>query len=116
MNVCFIIIIIIILILIITIILILTSEAADLDRVEGPPLQAGLPRVDGALPLAQATGVLELVGGEHEADQVAQQPPAVLLGGVDGLVPLLVGDEQRVVPQELLAALKGARGGILSTC
>jgi hypothetical protein len=67
--------------------------------------------VDGALPLAQAARVLELVGGEHEADQVAQQAAAVLLGGVDGLVPLLVGDEQRVVPQQLLATLERKGGG-----
>lgn len=62
--------------------------------------------MDRALPLAQTAGELELVRGEDVADQVAQQPPAVLLGGVDGLVPLLVGDEERIVLQELLAALQ----------
>ena len=60
----------------------------------------------GALPLAQAARVLELVGVEDEADEVAQQAAAIFLGGVDGLVPLLVADEQGIVPQELLAALK----------
>lgn len=67
--------------------------------------------MDRSLPLAQTAGELELVRGEDVADQVAQQPPAVLLGGVDGLVPLLVGDEERIVLQELLAALQSGDGG-----
>lgn len=63
--------------------------------------------MDRALPLAQTAGELELVRGEDVADQVAQQPPAILLGGVDGLVPLFVGNEEWIVLQELLAALQG---------
>lgn len=66
--------------------------------------------MDRALPLAQTAGELELIGGEDVANQVAQQPPAVFLGGVDGFVPLLVGDEERVVLQQLLAALQGRDG------
>lgn len=66
--------------------------------------------MDRALPLAQTAGELELVRGEDVADQVAQQPPAVFLGGVDGFVPLLVGDEERVILQQLLAALQGRDG------
>lgn len=84
----------------------LTSETGDLDGVEGSSLGPDVSRLDGALPLAQAAGVLELVGGEDVADQVAQQAAAIFLGGVDGLVPLLIGDEERVVGQQLLAALK----------
>lgn len=64
-----------------------------------------------ALPFAQTAGELELVRGEDVADQVAQQPPAVLLGGVDGFVPLLVGDEEGIVLQELFTALSGWGGG-----
>lgn len=72
--------------------------------------------MDRALPLAQTTGELELVCGEDVANQVAQQPPAVFLGGVDGFVPLLVGDEQRVVLQQLLAALQGRDGKYTPNC
>lgn len=88
-----------------------TSEAADFDRVERSSLQAGISGVDWALPFAQTTGELELVSGEDVTYQVAQQPPAILLGGVDGLVPLFIGDEERVVLQELFTAL-WRRGGI----
>lgn len=63
--------------------------------------------MDGALPLAQTAGELQLIGGEDVANQVAQQPSAVFLGGVHRLVPLLVGDEERVVLQELFTALQG---------
>ena len=63
--------------------------------------------MDGALPLPQTAGELQLVRGEDVADQVAQQPAAIFLGGVDGFVPLLVSDEERVVLQELLTALQG---------
>lgn len=82
-----------------------TSEAADFDRVERSSLQAGISRVDRTLPFAQTAGELELVSGENVAYQVAKQPPAVFLGGVDGLVPLFISDEERVVLQELLTAL-----------
>lgn len=85
---------------------IVTSEAGDFDGVERSSLQPRVSWVDRALPLAQTAGELELVRGEDVADQVAQQPPAVLLGGVDGLVPLLVADEERIVLQQLLAALQ----------
>lgn len=84
-----------------------TSEAADFDRVERSSLQAGISGVDWALPFAQTAGELELVSGEDVTYQVAQQPPAILLGGVDGLVPLFIGDEERVVLQELFTALWG---------
>lgn len=90
---------------------IVTSKAGDLDGVERPSLQPRVARVDRALPFAQTAGELELVRGEDVADQVAQQPPAVLLGGVDGFVPLLVGDEERIVLQELLAALRSGDSG-----
>lgn len=66
--------------------------------------------MDRALPFSQTAGELQLVRGEDEADQVAQQPPAIFLGGVDGLVPLLVGDEERIVLQQLFAALQGSIG------
>lgn len=89
-----------------------TSEAADFDRVERSSLQARISRVDRALPFAQTAGELELVRGENVANQVAQQPPAVFLGGVDGLVPLFVGDEERVVLQELFTALWGGGVGV----
>lgn len=82
-----------------------TSEAADFDRVERSSLQAGISRVDRTLPFAQTAGELELVSGENVAYQVAQQPPAIFLGGVDGLVPLFISDEERVVLQELFTAL-----------
>lgn len=72
--------------------------------------------MDRALPLAQTAGELELVRGEDVANQVAQQPPAVFLGGVDGFVPLLVGDEQRVVLQQLLAALQGRDEKYTANC
>lgn len=61
--------------------------------------------MDRTLPFAQTARELELVSGEDEAYQVPQQPPPIFLGGVDGLVPLFVGDEERVVLQELFAAL-----------
>lgn len=68
------------------------------------------------LPFAQTAGELQLIRGEDIADQVAQEPPAIFLRGVDGFVPLLVGDEERVVLQELFTALKGRgvslRGGL----
>lgn len=88
-----------------------TSEAADFDGVERSSLQAWISWVDGSFPLAQTAWELELVGGEDEANQVAQQPPAIFLGGVDSFVPLLVGDVQRVVLQQLLTALQGRGGG-----
>lgn len=59
------------------------------------------------LPFAQTAGELQLVCGEDVADQVAKQPPAVFLGRVDSFVPLLVGDEERVILQELFTALQG---------
>lgn len=82
-----------------------TSEAADFDRVERSSLQAGISRVHRTLPFAQTAGELELISGENIAYQVAQQPPAVFLGGVDGLVPLFISDKERVVLQELFTAL-----------
>lgn len=88
-----------------------TSEAADFNRVERSSLQAWISWVDWTLPFAQTTGELELICGEDVANQVAQQPPAVFLRGVDSFVPLLVSDEERVVLQELFAALQGDRGG-----
>lgn len=66
--------------------------------------------MDRTLPFAQTAGELELVGGEDVAYQVAQQPPAIFLGGVDSLVPLFISDEERVVLQELFAALRGDGG------
>lgn len=84
-----------------------TSEAADFDGVERSSLQAWISWVDWSLPFAQTAGELELVRGEDEANQVTQQPPAVFLRGVDGFIPLLVRDEERVVLQELLTALQG---------
>lgn len=66
--------------------------------------------MDRTLPFAQTAGEFELVRGEDKANQVAQQPPAIFLRGVDGFVPLLIRDEERVVLQELLTALQG-RGG-----
>lgn len=66
--------------------------------------------MDRTLPLAQTARELELVGSEDEAYQVAQQPPAIFLGGVDRLVPLFVSDEERVVLQELFAALQKGGG------
>lgn len=86
-----------------------TSEAADFDGVERPSLQAGISRVDRSLPFAQTAGELELVRGEDVANQVAQQPSAIFLGGVDGFVPLFIGDEERIVLQELFTALQGRR-------
>lgn len=83
-----------------------TSEAADFDRVERPSLQAGISRVDRTLPFAQTARELELVGSEDEADQVSQKPPPIFLRGIDGLVPLFVSDEERVILQELFAALQ----------
>lgn len=86
-----------------------TSEAADFDGVERSSLQARVPWVDWTLPFAQTTGELQLVCGEDVAYQVAQQPSAVFLGGVDGLVPLLVSDEKRIILQQLFTALQGGQ-------
>jgi len=61
--------------------------------------------VQRTLPFAQTAGELELIRGEYVADQVSQQPSAVFLGGVDSFVPLLISDEERIVLQELFAAL-----------
>lgn len=69
--------------------------------------------MDRTFPFAQAAREFEFVGGEDEAYQVAQQSPAIFLGGVDRLVPLLIGDEERVVLQQLLASLY--RLGIIFT-
>lgn len=82
-----------------------TSEAADFDRIERPSLRSRLAHVGRAFPLSQAARVLQLICSEHEADEVAQQPTPVLLRRVHGLVPLLVSDEERIIPQQLLASL-----------
>lgn len=66
--------------------------------------------MDRALPFAQTTGELELIRGEDVANQVAQQPSAIFLGGVDSFVPLLISDEERIVLQELFTALQGGVG------
>ena len=63
--------------------------------------------MDRTLPFAQTAGELELVCGEDVANKVSQQPSAIFLGRVDGFVPLLIRDEERVVLQELLTALRG---------
>lgn len=63
--------------------------------------------MDRALPFAQTAGELELVRGEDVANQVAQQPSAIFLRGVDSFVPLLISDEERIVLQELFTALRG---------
>lgn len=63
--------------------------------------------MDRTLPFAQTTRELELVSSEDEAYQVSQQPPPIFLRGVDGLVPLFVSDEERVILQELFTALQG---------
>lgn len=66
--------------------------------------------MDRTLPFAQTARELELVSREDEAYQVSQQAPAIFLRGVDGLVPLFVRDEERVILQELFAALCGGEG------
>lgn len=82
-----------------------TSEAADFDRVERPSLRSRLAHVGRAFSLAQAARVLQFICSEHKADEVAQQPTSILLRGVYCLVPLFVGDEKRIVPQQLLTSL-----------
>lgn len=61
--------------------------------------------MDRSLPFAQTARELELISSEDKAYQVSQQPPAIFLRGVYGLVPLFVSDEERVILQELFAAL-----------
>lgn len=89
-----------------------TSEARDFNWIQRASFGTCLSWLHWPFPFPKAAWVLKLICGEDKSDEVAQEPPPVLLGGVHGLVPLFARYVHRVVVQQLLASLE--KGNIFS--